>query len=118
METEQLLKEKRTASGKTKDEAVMLLNHKKAIDFLLTQPDYGAKLSLKHIEELHGPLIMGLGTNRNILKRRVVITGNNYNPLDNEFEIREALEKTHKLFNFRESIYEKAFLTLILISYI
>jgi Fic family protein len=118
LETEQLLKEKKTASGKTKDEAVMLLNHMEAIDFLLEKPDYGVKLSLKIIEELHSLLVKELGINRNIRKRRVGVTGTNYNPLDNEFEIREALEKTCKLVNSRESIYEKAFLTLVLISYI
>jgi len=118
LETEQLLKEKKTASGKTKDEAVMLLKHKEAIDFLVDQPDYGAMLSLKLIEELHSLLVKELGINRNIRKRRVGVTGTNYNPLDNEFEIREALEKTCKLVNSRESIYEKAFLTLVLISYI
>jgi Fic family protein len=118
LETEQLLKEKKTASGKTKDEAVMLLNHKEAIDFLLGQPEYGVNLSLKLIEELHSLLEKELGINRNIRKRRVGITGTNYNPLDNEFEIKEALEKTCELVNSRISIYEKAFLTLVLISYI
>ncbi len=118
LETEQLLKEKKTASGKTKDEAVMLLNHKEAIDFLLAQPDYGAKLSLKLIEEIHALLAKELGINRNIRKRRVGITGTNYNPLDNEFEIKEALGKTFALVNSKKSVYEKAFLTLVLISYI
>ncbi|SFU07224.1 Fic/DOC family protein [Algoriphagus locisalis] len=118
LETEQLLKEKKTASGKTKDEAVMLLNHKEAIDFLVEQPDYGVNLSLKLIEELHSLLVKELGINRNIRKRRVGITGTNYNPLDNEFEIKEALEKTCILVNSKKSIYEKAFLTLVLISYI
>lgn len=118
LETEQLLKEKKTASGKTKDEAVMLLNHKDAIDFLVGQPNYGVNLSLKLIEELHSLLVKEMGINRNIRKRRVGITGTNYNPLDNEFEIKEALEKTCVLVNSRKSIYEKAFLTLVLISYI
>ena len=35
-----MLKEKQTASGKTKEEAVMLLNHKDALDFILDVPDY------------------------------------------------------------------------------
>lgn len=118
LETEQLLKEKKTAAGKTKEEAVMLLNHKEAIDFLVEQPQYGATLSLKLIEELHSLLVKELDINRNIRRRRVGITGTNYNPLDNEFEIREALEKTCNLVNTKTSIYEKAFLCLILISYI
>jgi predicted transcriptional regulator len=39
LETERLLKEKETASGKTKDEAIMLLNHKDALDFILQNPN-------------------------------------------------------------------------------
>ena len=38
LETERLLKEKETAAGKTKDEAIMLLNHKEALDFILANP--------------------------------------------------------------------------------
>ena len=40
LETERLLKDKETASGKTRDEATMLLNHKEAIDFIISNPDY------------------------------------------------------------------------------
>lgn len=35
LETERLLKEKQTAAGKPKDDTVMLLNHKEAIDFVV-----------------------------------------------------------------------------------
>ena len=34
LETERLLKDKQTASGKTKEEAIMLLNHKKRLSFV------------------------------------------------------------------------------------
>ena len=40
LETERLLKEKQTAAGKTKEEAIMLLNHKDALDFIVANPDY------------------------------------------------------------------------------
>ena len=46
LETERLLKEKETARGKTKEEAVMLLNHKDALDFILDNPDYLKELSV------------------------------------------------------------------------
>ncbi len=39
LETEKLLKEKETASGKTKEEATMLLNHKDALDFNIDNPN-------------------------------------------------------------------------------
>lgn len=118
IETERLLKEKETAAGKTKDEAVMLLNHKEALDFILTNPDYISPLAVSRIEDIHSLLIDGLGIDRNIRNRRVGISGTNYKPLDNEFQIKEALEDLCLLINSRESILDKSFLALVLLSYI
>lgn len=118
LETERLLKEKQTAKGKTKEEAIMLLNHKDALDFILDVPDYLKDLSVPRIEEIHSLLTKELGIERNIRHRRVGITGTNYMPLDNEFQIREALEDSVRLINGKENIFEKALLALVLLSYI
>jgi Fic family protein len=118
LETERLLKEKETASGKTREEAVMLLNHKEAIDFIVENPDYLIPLSASKIEDIHSILIKELGVDRNIRKRRVGISGTNYRPLDNEFQISEALSSMCEMVNNKESVFEKALLLLVLISYI
>jgi Fic family protein len=118
LETEVLLKEQRTAKGKTRDEATMLINHKTALDFLLNHPDYVSPMKLPAIEDVHFLLIKDLDIDRNIRNRRVGITGTNYRPLENQFRIREALEKMCEVINKRQSVYEKALLTLALISYI
>jgi fido (protein-threonine AMPylation protein) len=118
LETEQLLKEKKTASGKTKDEAIMLLNHKEAIDFIVEQPNYLFPLSVQKIEDLHSILINELAISKNLRTRRVGISGTNYTPLDNEWQIKEALEAMCKLINEKESVFEKALLAILLISYI
>ena len=102
LETERLLKDKQTASGKTKEEAIMLLNHKDALDFVLDVPDYLKEISVHRIEDIHSILTKELGVDRNIRHRRVGITGTNYRPLDNEFQIREALEDTCTLINGKE----------------
>ena len=118
LETERLLKEKETASGKTKEEAVMLLNHKDAIDFIIENPDYLIPLSIQRIEDIHSILVKELAIEKNLRRRRIGITGTNYKPLDNEFQISEALSSMCQLINKKENIFEKAFLALILISYI
>lgn len=118
LETERLLKEKKTASGKLKDEAVMLLNHKEAIDFIIENPDYLKRLTINAIEDIHSMLTKELGINRNLRSRRVGITGTNYRPLDNQFQIKEAFERMCKLINAKSSIFEKSLLALVLISYI
>ena len=118
LETERLLKDKQTASGKTKDEAVMLLNHKDALDFVLADPEYLREISVRRIEELHTLLVKELDVDKGIRKRRVGVTGTNYRPLDNEYQIREALEDTCRLINSKENVFEKALLALVLLSYI
>ena len=118
LETERLLKEKETAQGKTKEEAVMLLNHKDALDFILDCPDFLKEVSVRKIEDVHSILTKELGVGSGIRKRRVGITGTNYRPLDNEFQIREALEDTCRLINAKEDVFEKALLALVLLSYI
>ena len=118
LETEHLLKEKQTAAGKTKDEAVMLLNHKEALDFIIDNPGYVSPLTVSIIEDIHSLLIKDLAVDRNIRKRRVGISGTNYKPLDNEFQIKEALEDMCALVNKIENVFAKALLLLVLVSYI
>jgi len=118
LETEVLLRDKRTAAGRTREEAVMLLNHKEAIDFIIAQSDYLTPLTVRGIEDVHAILVKELEIGRNIRQRRVGISGTNYQPLDNEFQIREALETMCDLVNSRSNVFEKALLTLVLLSYI
>ena len=118
LETERLLKERETASGKTSAEATMLLNHKAAIDFIIDNPDYLIPLSVSKIEDIHSILMNDPIVEKNLRKRRVGISGTNYKPLDNEFQIKEAVSNMCVLINQKESIFEKALLALLLISYI
>ncbi|MBP8041444.1 MAG: Fic family protein [Bacteroidales bacterium] len=118
LETERLLKDKETAAGKTKEEAIMLLNHKDAIDFIVENPDYLTPLTISKIEDIHSILVKELAVEKNIRKHRVGISGTNFRPLNNEFQIREALESACKLVNKKENTFEKALLILVLISYI
>lgn len=118
LETERLLRESKTAEGKTKEEAIMLLNHKDALRFILDNPDYLQLLSLSHIEDIHALLTKDLSVDKGIRHRRVGITGTNYHPLDNEFQISEAIHDTCELINGKDNVFEKALLTLVLLSYI
>ncbi len=118
LETERLLKESQTAQGKTKEEAVMLLNHKDALKFIVETPDYLSEISVRRIEDIHSILIKELGVDRNIRHHRIGITGTNYRPPDNEFQIREALEDMCALINGKANVFEKALLAVTLLSYI
>lgn len=118
LETEQLLKEKIEAKGKQKEEATMLLNHKTALDYILDSPNYFLKLDKKKIIEIHSLLVDGLSVEKNIRKRIIGITGTNYKPLDNEHQITEVIKDTCNLVNSIRNTFEKAFILLLLLSYI
>ena len=118
LETERLLRESKTAEGKTREEAVMLLNHKDALSFVLDNSDYLKELTVSHIEDIHQLLTKNLSIDKGLRRHRVGITGTNYHPLDNEFQIREAMRDACELINSKSNIFEKALLTLILLSYI
>ncbi len=118
LETERLLRDKQTAEGKTQAEATMLLNHKEALDFILEHPNYLDPIQVNRIEDIHSILVKDLEVKRNIRTHRVGISGTNYKPLDNEYQIREAIQEMCTLVNSKQSVFEKALLILVLLSYI
>ena len=118
LETERLFKEKEEADGKPKEDAIMLLNHKYALDYLLEHKGIAKDLNLRLLEEIHSLLIQGLGVGRNIRSRTVGITGTAYKPLDNQYQIKEAMERMCSIINARDNGFEKALLAVALISYI
>jgi Fic family protein len=75
-------------------------------------------LTISRIEDIHRLLVKELDVDFNIRSRLVGITGTNYRPLGNQFQIREALQQTCDLINSRQNVFEKALLALVLLSYI
>ena len=118
LDTELLLKQQQTAKGKTVEEATMLLNHKKAIDFLVQNPDFFEALKIRDIEDVHSMLVEKLDVPRNLRKELVRIGGTDYLPLDNEHQIRESVQDACSLINSKKNVFEKALLALVLLSYI
>jgi Fic family protein len=118
LETEVLLSENIPAEGKQKDETTMLLKHKKALDYIYEYRVELSPLRTAAIEDVHSLLITDLGVSKNVRKRIVGITGTSYTPPDNEFQIREYLDRACKVINARPSIFEKALLAVLFISYI
>jgi Fic family protein len=118
LETERLLNERITTSGKTQEEAIMLLNHKEAIQFLIEHPDYLSPLTIAGIEDIHKILVRNLNIPTNLRRVRIGISGTNYRPSDNEYQIREGLQAMCTLIEGKSNPYEKAFLALVLLAYI
>jgi Fic family protein len=118
IDTEILFKEKKEASGHKKEEAVMLLNHKKALDYINQNKEKFNNLSLKNLENIHQLIVGDLGIATGIRSGLVGITGTIYRPLDNQFQIKEALEKTIIAIQKIDFPLAKALVTVLALSYI
>jgi len=118
LETEVLIKYKELAEGKKQDDAIMLLNHKDALDFIIAEPDYLKPLTISRIEDIHSLLIKNLGVERNIRRRGVGVGGTEYKPLSVGQQIVEAMQQMCDLVNTTDNVFEKALLLLVLLSYI
>jgi Fe2+ or Zn2+ uptake regulation protein len=118
VETEYLIKEDREAEGHSKEEAIMILNHKTALDHIRDNLDNFKEASVRNIENAHRLLIDRLGVRHNIRKGLVGITGTKYKPLENEFQIREALTAMCALVNEKKDAFSKSLLINAFISYI
>jgi Fic family protein len=116
--TEALIKNNVIGKGKTKEETQMILNHKDAFNEAIQNRERFFMLKSADIEHIHSVLIKKLGIAKNVRKEGVGVTGTKYEPLDNELQIKDALQNMVDLINKKELFFEKAFLVLILIAYI
>ena len=118
LETETLIKESIEASGRSKAEAIMILNHKRAFESILAgRKDY-EKITLSKITQLHHMLVKDLSISPGVREQAVGITGTVYRPLDNKWQILEALEKLAEAINKSRYPLEKALIASTMISYI
>ncbi|MBI2411547.1 MAG: Fic family protein [Candidatus Kerfeldbacteria bacterium] len=118
LETEELIRRQKQSPNHTAEEAIMILNHKKTLNYIQQNTEQFHTLSRHTIEEIHSLLIDGLGVSRNVRKILVRITGTTYTPLDNAYQIEDALEQLCKLINATQNPFEKAVIAMLLIAYI
>ena len=97
----------------------MILNHKETLDYIINEKNNFKKLTLGKIENIHSLVIKNMGIEKNIRKGLIGITGTKYRPLDNEFQIKEALERMIIAINKKEiHPLVKSLLVILIISYI
>jgi len=118
IDTETLIREHKEAVGHKKEEATMILNHKKALDYIFNNKDRFEEISLRNIEDVHRLLVEGLDVRFGLRSKSVGITGTNYRPLDNSHQIKEAIEQTCAEVNKASDPWSKAFSLMLMIAYI
>jgi fido (protein-threonine AMPylation protein) len=118
LDTERLIKENIEADNHSKEESIMILNHKCALDYIFQNASDYKDITLAKIEELHGIIINNLGIRAGLRSSSVGIVGTNYRPLDNIHQIRDAMYELVKAVNTTTNSFEKAFIVILMISYI
>lgn len=118
LDTETLIKQNIEAAGHPKEEAIMILNHKATFETILAHKEEFKNISMSQITQLHNVLVKDLSITAGIRNGAIGITGTTYRPLDNSFQIREALERTIGAINTSTFPLEKALIAIVFISYI
>ncbi len=94
-ETERLLKFGEEAEGRTREETVMVLNHRTAIEYIFPDPDVPAiaAMTLRNIHALISSELLDDPMWEGALRTHpVMIGGSAYRPLDDPHRIRETFE--------------------------
>ncbi len=118
LETEKLIKEEKMAIGKTKEDAQMILNHKNVLNYIFENKNQFKKISRKNLEDIHSILVKDLDINNGFRNHPVGIVGSIYKPLDNIYQIAEAVDVLIDKVNKMKSPYDKSLLALLGIAYI
>lgn len=118
LETEFLIKHNKQAKGHKKEEAIMILNHKKTLDYIHNNLSLFKKITVSKLEDIHFLLTKDLNIGRGLRKLPVGITGTAYKSLDNIYQIKETLDKSCRIVNQEKNVFAKAIILMILIAYI
>jgi Fic family protein len=116
-ETEELIKNQRAAAGKTLPETQMILNHKKALDYILTRQRDFRTIHSSDIIEIHKILVDNLDVTTDIRADAVRITNTRYEPQGSQAELRRKLERLVNIVNAKQHPIEKALILSAMIAY-
>jgi Fic family protein len=118
IDTEMLIKERVEAKGHKKEEAIMILNHKNAIDYIFRNREEFKILNLSQIEKIHGLLTRGLGVRSGIRTGPVRITGTRYMPIQGKVKVISALHSAIEKINLLPDPFSKSLASILMVSYI
>jgi len=118
IDTEILIKQNKEAKGKSKEEAIMILNHKKALDYIIDKRSDFKKITLRKIENIQKLIVQDLDIQNGLRNIPVGIVGTRYRPLDNSHQILEAAEKFIKIINKLKDPFSNALVAILMVSYI
>lgn len=118
LDTEQLLREAVEAPGHPHAEAVMILDHKRAFDYVWRHQKDFRNLMRSQVEEVHALLTKDLSVPGGLRTSGVGITGTAYVPPASRVEIASHLDGILRAINGFEEPAEKALGCLVLLPYL
>ncbi|MFH0873370.1 MAG: Fic family protein [Candidatus Komeilibacteria bacterium] len=118
LDTEKLILENKEAPGHNKQETQMIINHKDAFNFIRENAAQFTTLTKKNLEELHAILVKDLSVGLGLRQKPVGVVGSIYQPLDNLYQISEAVNDLGAAIIKMTSSYAKALVALLGIGYI
>lgn len=118
LDTEKLILEHKEAPGHDKKEAAMILNHKDAFNFIRENKGLFKTLNRANLEKLHAILVKNLSVGLGFRKKPVGVVGSRYKPLDNIYQIQEAVSQLAKAVSRAKTAYAKSLIAFLGISYI
>jgi len=118
LDTENLIKNNIKATGKSREETQMILNHREAFEYIYSHQSNFKTITKNNLERLHSILVKDLGVDIGLRKKPVGITASIYQPLDNAYQISEAVILLSKTIKHTTDPFAKALLALAGISYI
>ena len=119
LDTEKLLKEGIASSSHTKDEATMIVNHKKAFEYIVASIGAGKSvISFRELENIHRLLVDSLGVNHGLRRGAVGITGSVYLPIDVNQTLEEETKKCIDVIKVKNNFFEKALIAILCTSYL
>jgi hypothetical protein len=99
LDTERLIRDSTEATGHPHDEAVMILNHKRAFEYVWQHRESFRHLTLPQVEEVHELLVRGLDVPYGLRASGVGITGTAYIPPASNAEIASYMHDVLKVVN-------------------
>ena len=119
LDTEKLLKDGIYSTTHTRDEATMILNHKKAFEYILDSKKQKRSVILfRELENIHRILMENLGVDHGIRKGAVGITGSTYLPLAIASTIEEQSKRLLTIAKKKKDPYSKALIIIACIGYL
>lgn len=119
LDTQILLTEGIKAKGKTEFETQMVLNHKNAIAFIVSNLElFNGDIKFATLEELHRIIGENLGIPSGVRKKLVRISASNYTPLSNPQKLRESTDNALQIINKFSDPFMKSLMALSLIPYL